>query len=253
MESVSLGPAAMKLTHMILGHKTDGLLDVLTQLAPEIGVLHIVYVRISPKKSIEGAVLTSSATTYPKEWQIRYLLKQYFLIDPVMQHGSTADSPFDWEVLAQGDPAIKEFFSDAARHKVGANGLSIPVRNRKNSHAIVSFTNDMPRSDWELFKNLNMDKLQHLSALIDSAAMTSLKLEDAPDVNLSLREEECLIWAARGKTYEDIAEITKLSYYSVRSHLDIARHKLHGANLTHAVAIAIASGVISSTALRGIV
>ncbi len=55
------------------------------------------------------------------------------------------------------------------------------------------------------------------------------------------------------KTYEDIAEITKLSYYGVRSHLDVARHKLHGANLTHAVAIALAIGVIPPTALRGIV
>jgi len=251
MESVSVGPAAMKLTNMILGHKTDGLLNILQQLALEIGITHIAYVRMSTKKSIEGAMLTSGLVTYPWEWQTRYFVKQYFLIDPTVKYGSTAEYPFDWEDLVGDSAAIKDLFADAVRHKIGSNGLTIPVRNRKNSHALVSFTNDMPRPDWEAFKSLNMDKLQHLSALIDSAAMTGLKLEDAPDVNLSRREEECLIWAARGKTYEEIGEITNLRYYSVRSHLDVARHKLRGANLTHAVAIAIASGVIPPTAVQG--
>ena len=58
--------------------------------------------------------------------------------------------------------------------------------------------------------------------------MTRVKFErkfaDAPDVKLSNREEECLLWAARGKTYEEIGEVTNLSYRSVRSNLDVARH-----------------------------
>jgi DNA-binding CsgD family transcriptional regulator len=96
-----------------------------------------------------------------------------------------------------------------------------------------------------------MDKLHHVSVLIDAAAMTGLKFEDVPDVKLSLREEQCLMWAARGKTYEEIGELTNLSFYSVRSHLDLARLKLHAANLTHAVAMALALGVIRPVALRG--
>jgi DNA-binding CsgD family transcriptional regulator len=58
------------------------------------------------------------------------------------------------------------------------------------------------------------------------------------------------MWAARGKTYEEIAELTNLSFYSVRSHLDLARHKLRGTNLTHAVAVALALGVIPPITLR---
>jgi DNA-binding CsgD family transcriptional regulator len=108
----------------------------------------------------------------------------------------------------------------------------------------------MTIEEWQEFKSINLGKLHHASALIDSAAMTGSKLPEISDVNLSLREEQCLIWAARGKTYAEIGEITGLSYYSVRSHLDIARHKLHGANLTNAVAIALAQGVIPPIALR---
>jgi DNA-binding CsgD family transcriptional regulator len=242
MESISLGPAAMKLTYKILGLETDDLLDILKQLAPEIGVANIAYARIGSNKSLESSLL-ASVTTYSREWMRRYFFKQYFLIDPVLQYGmNTSLNDFDWADLAPESTAIKELFADAVRHKVGGNGVSIPIRNRKNSHAIVSFTNNLPRSDWETFKKVNMDKLRHISALIDSAAMTGLKIEDAPEVKLSLREEQCLVWAARGKT--------NLSYYSVRSHLDIARHKLHGTNLTNAVALALALGVISPLTLR---
>jgi DNA-binding CsgD family transcriptional regulator len=250
MESFSVGPAAMKLTYKILGHETDDLLGILEQLAPELGVSHIAYVRMGLNKSLDSSLL-SSAVTYPKEWQRRYFVKQYYLIDPVLQYGiNTSFRHFDWADAEAGSPVIRDFFSDAARHKVGSNGISILVRNRKNTYAIVSFTNEMARLDWQLFKSTNMNKLYHASALIDSAAMSGSKLPDVTDINLSLREEQCLMWAARGKTYEEIGEILNLSFHSVRSHLDVARHKLHGTNLTNAVALALTLGVIPPQTLR---
>ena len=79
-----------------------------------------------------------------------------------------------------------------------------------------------------------------MAVLIDSAAGINFKLTPEP-VELSKREEECLIWAARGKTYHDIAGILNLSFASVKTYLDTARHKLSCINLTHAVAVAIAT------------
>jgi DNA-binding CsgD family transcriptional regulator len=250
MECVGADSAAMRLTYKIIGHRIGDLIEILRRFAPEIGVDHIAYVRVGSNKSLESS-LFASYITYPKEWQRRYFLKQYFLTDPILRYGmNTPLDHFDWSDVDEGSPAIKDFFSDAARHKVGRNGISILVRNRRNSYAIVSFTSDMTIEDWHEFKSINLGKLHHAAALIDSAAMTGSKLPEISDVNLSRREEQCLIWAARGKTYEEIGEITGLSYYSVRSHLDIARHKLHGANLTNAVAIALAQGVIPPIALR---
>ena len=250
MECVGANSAAMKLTNKIIGRETDDLLDILRRFAPEIGVDHIAYVRMGSNKSLESSLL-ASYVTYPKEWLRRYFLKQYFLTDPILRFGmNTSLHHFDWGDIDERSPAIKDFFSDAARHKVGSNGISILVRNRKNSYAIVSFTSDMTKKDWQKFKSININKLYHASALVDSAAITGSKPPETSDINLSLREEQCLIWAARGKTYEEIGQITTLSYYSVRSHLDIARHKLRGTNLTNAVAIALARGVIPPIALR---
>ena len=172
------------------------------------------------------------------------------LIDPVITHGSKAVLPFDWDELPRDDPAIQAFFADAASHDVGRNGISVPVRNRRGIYSVVSFSSNHTKPEWEQFKKNNMVKLQLISVLIDSAASVNLKLSSAA-VKLSKREEQCLIWAARGKTYQDISDILNISFGSVKSYLDTARHKLNCANLTHAVGVAVATGVIPAKALQG--
>jgi Autoinducer binding domain len=120
MGSVSVGSAAMKLTYKILGIESEDLLDILKQLAPEIGVGRIAYVRIGSHKSMDSSLL-ASVVTYPKEWMRHYFVKQYFLIDPVLQYASNRSfRQFDWEDLLSENPATKEFFADAIRTRLGA-------------------------------------------------------------------------------------------------------------------------------------
>ncbi len=248
MESTSSGSAAIRLTDKILGNNSDGLPDIMKAIASELGISHISYVRYASKRSWDISVLTS-VVTFPKVWQVRYFLKRYGAVDPVLKQGSAAVMPFDWDTLQTDDPVTQNFLADARRHRIGRNGLSIPVRNRRNAHSLVSFTSDVPRHEWETFKKLNMVELQQLSALINSAASIDLKQAETP-VQLSQREEQCLIWAARGKTYQEVADIVGVSLGSVKTHLDTARHKLRCINLTHAAAVAVATGVIPEAALR---
>jgi len=222
--------------------------QTLKAIAANIGVLHIAYAPLCSQKS-EDANLLSAICTYPVAWQARYFKKQYARIDPVIARGNEAVLPFDWDELPKDDLAARAFFDDAANHDVGHNGLSIPVRNRKGVRSLVSFTSNHSKDDWAEYKSRNMVKLQPMAVLIDSAAGINFKLTPDP-VELSKREEECLIWAARGKTYHDIAGILNLSFASVKTYLDTARHKLSCINLTHAVAVAIATGVIPAKALR---
>lgn len=249
MDSISIGSAAIKLTDKILGYNSDDLADILKAIASEVGLSNIACMRFAADKSSDTSLLTA-LVTYSREWQARYFLKQYLAVDPVIIRGRTALLPFDWDTLAQEDPASQDFFADAARHSVGRHGISIPVRNRKNGYSLVSFTSDVPRPEWDAFKRENMTVLQHLSVLIDSAASTANSKLPPAAVHLSRREEQCLIWAARGKTHQEIGGILGLSPGSVKTHLDTARHKLHCINLTHAVGVAVATGVIPATALR---
>ena len=249
MASITIESAAIRLTDTILGYNEQDLEETLKAIAADIGMAHIAYMRFAPDKSSDASLLTG-ARTYSVQWQTRYFLKQYILIDPVLAHGSKAVLPFDWEELPRDDPAIQAFFADAVNHGVGCNGISVPVRNRRGAYSVVSFTSNHSRPEWVVFKKNNMVKLQLISVLIDSAASVNLKLS-SPPVKLSKREEQCLIWAARGKTYQDISDILNISFGSVKSYLDTARHKLNCANLTHAVGVAIATGVIPAKALQG--
>jgi DNA-binding CsgD family transcriptional regulator len=245
---VIAGTAVGRLTDVALGKVTQELSDVLSELAPKIGVKHIAYLRFARNKSEDVSLLTG-VFTYSKDWQRFYFRKQYHLNDPVVWHGVKAVLPFDWRVLHGISPNAASFFSDAQQHGVGRNGVTIPIRNRKNEQAIVSFSSDLPDDDWEDYKLTGMPQLELVSLLVDSAAGINAKLP-LDDIGLSRREEQCLTWAARGKTYQEIAEILDISPGSVKLYLDMARHKLNCANLTHAVAVASASGVVPAKSLR---
>jgi DNA-binding CsgD family transcriptional regulator len=68
---------------------------------------------------------------------------------------------------------------------------------------------------------------------------------------LSQRERECLLWAARGKTYAATGIILGLSFGTVKTHLDRARFKLNCATLAQATALAVARGILTSDDLAG--
>src|SRR6201999_3710307 len=141
MGNVTIESAAIRLTDTILGYNEQDLEETLKAIAADVGVRHIAYMRFAPDKSSDASLLTGTVT-YSFQWQTRYFLKQYVLIDPVFAYGSKAVLPFDWDELPRDDPAIQSFFADALTHEVGLNGLSIPVRNRRGVYSLVCYTSN---------------------------------------------------------------------------------------------------------------
>lgn len=62
--------------------------------------------------------------------------------------------------------------------------------------------------------------------------------------DLTERERQCLQWAARGKTSWETATILAISESAVKKHLGAASLKLDAQTRTHAVAIALCTGLI---------
>jgi DNA-binding CsgD family transcriptional regulator len=247
--SSSIGVAAARLTDTILGNDHQELTETLRAIASEIGLNHIAYLRLSPDKSPDACSLVSVAT-YSRLWQERYFLRKYLIHDPVVFYGRNTDQPFDWADLPIDDSATKDFLTDALNHKVGRNGLSVPFHGRRGVLSVVSFTSDLSKDEWEAYKAANMKNLRLLAVLIDSASHINFKQPTLPThIHLSNREEQCLLWAARGKTYQETAMILGLAFSTVKRHLDTARHKLQCMNLTQAAAVAVATGVFPAQAL----
>jgi DNA-binding CsgD family transcriptional regulator len=245
--AISIRTATARLTDTILGNHDHDAAETLRTIASEIGLTNIAHMRVSPDKHGD-ACSVFSIVTYSRLWQQRYSPKKNLCYDPVISFGQKTDEPFDWAYLPANDPATKAFLIDALDHGVGRNGLSVPLHGRRGVFSVVSFTSDLSKQEWEAYKSANMNSLKLLAVLIDAASHVNFKLPASP-VHLSNREEQCLLWAARGKTYQEIATIQGLAFGTVKTHLDTARHKLQCMNLTHAAAVAFATGVFPAQAL----
>ncbi len=191
--------ATNTLTDKILGHSSGPLAEILKSIALDMDLDNVAHLRFSKNRSEDVTILTA-VNTFPKEWQARYFLKNYSTIDPVVRFGVGATAPFDWETLCRDDPAVRNFFEDAGQHNVGHNGMSIPIRHRTSTLSLVSFSNNMPKEEWEAYKASNIANLQQLAVLIDSAESADRGKLPTPIVPLSSQEERCLVWAAKGKT-----------------------------------------------------
>lgn len=237
------------LAELIVGKSSNNLTSLLNDIPPMLGLKQLAYVRIAKDRSADVAVL-SAFSTYPKEWQLRYFERRYAEIDPIFAACLKAPTSFDWRAIQEASPQSAAFFADAAEHSIGSNGFTIPVVATPIGYGMVLFNSDLADADWEAFKLLYMEKLEVVACLIDSAAGRNLKLP-SKKIALSKREHQALTWAARGRTAAEIAEILGVTYATARAHLEGARRKLACENVTHAVATALAIGLISSMALKG--
>jgi DNA-binding CsgD family transcriptional regulator len=221
MRGIIIDDAVTGLTNAIQSADGQNLEEILQLVARAMDLKHIAYVRFLSS----GTRVLYAVVTYSIAWQNRYFDKNYVLIDPVINRGTKAVRPFDWERLTSGDPLVKEFFVDAKNYDVGRNGISLPIRDRTGGVSVVSFTSDHSREDWIDYKKHNMVIMQRLSAIINSAATISRQFPTAKP-QLSNREEQCLELIARGDNIIDVAKAMRLSVVQVRCCLDTARHKL---------------------------
>ena len=241
--------AAVKLAELALADENADLPEAIRAIVKGLGVKHVTWLKFSVNTS-EDVTLLGAIVTYSMVWQSRYFTRRYHAIDPIFAYARSASQPFDWREVPNRSPEVDAFYADARKHDVGANGITIPVRNRRDEFTLVSLTSDVAEGEWDMLKREHMPNLRLLAVLIDCLAGKNTRLPAHP-VTLSKREEESLTWAARGKTMRETADILNIGYGSVRTHLDVARIKLKCVNVTHAAAVAVAVGLIPAQALKG--
>ncbi len=83
----------------------------------------------------------------------------------------------------------------------------------------------------------------------DRGASPGLSVQTDSPFFISARQCEVLRLAAAGLCDSEIAQALVLSVHTVRDHLRAIRERLGARNTTHAVSIALASGIISLEAL----
>lgn len=184
-------------------------------------------------------------TNYPDEWVRHYLARGYMEVDAVALEAARSPLPFHWQAaLARPEhgAAAHRVFAEAAEFAI-RDGFTVPIHS-SSGLSIISLAIDDPA----LFtaKGTARRHALHLLALHFHLACDRALAEapTPPAPALTPREREVLVWAAKGKTGWEIAQILHLSERTVTYHVENARTKLGAASRAQAVVAALTLGLI---------
>jgi DNA-binding CsgD family transcriptional regulator len=182
---------------------------------------------------------------YPDGWVEHYFAQGYAPHDPVMIHCAKHVVPVAWHALrAKGSGLAGQVMGEAGEHGL-RDGVTAPVHSPQGEMGVLSFAVGRSPAESKDIVTQAAAHVQLLSAYVHEtvrrvAGLSRLKAQSP----LSAREEDCLRWAADGKTTWEIAQILHLSERTVNFHLNNAVQKLDARNRQHAVAKAALQGLV---------
>lgn len=140
---------------------------------------------------------------------------------------------------------------EAAGFGISAKGMTVPIRGPAGEHALFSVNAAREEEDWDLYVNETRSDLMLIAHLLHNR-IRNIEGDAASiePVRLSPRELDVLHWLARGKTFEDVGDILRISPRTVRAHSESARYKLNAANSVNAIAKALSMGLIAPLSTR---
>lgn len=183
------------------------------------------------------------AVTYSSDWIEHYRARGYLKIDPAIQIGLRRLLPIDWDDFHDEDERLRQFFGEASEFGLGRKGMSFPVHGYRGDRALFSVTADVDDRDWQWVRRAASRQFPVIAAHLHDAVLRTEGVERSQP-HLSPRELECLQWTSEGKTVWATGMILGLSPHTVKCYLESARHKLGASSNTHAVSIALKSGLL---------
>lgn len=218
---------------------SDELRVEMKKFADGLGFAHFAYALTIRAPSLKAQQYVING--FPQEWLERYLSRDYFKVDPVVQHAGASSLPMIWSDYQFGDGKSAEFWEEAKSFGLEA-GLSFAVHEQPGVTGIFSIARD---------KVLDLQG-QDLAALIGRAQLFASLLHHAvsrvvlptllPEqaAALTRRELECLKLAADGKTAWEIGRILSIAERTAVFHLNNVIRKLGATNKTQAIVRAVA-------------
>jgi len=205
----------------------------------EMGFEHFAYALTINAPSLKSQQYVING--FPAPWVERYVSGKYFKVDPLVRHAEKSTFPAIWSDQMFHDGKSAEFWDEARSYGLDA-GLSFSVHEQPGVTGIFSLARD------RIIDLHGMD----LAALIGRAQMFASLLHHAvvrielpnllPEQNatLTVREKECMKWAAEGKTAWEIGQILSISERTAVFHVNNVVQKLGAANKTQAIVRAVA-------------
>jgi DNA-binding CsgD family transcriptional regulator len=202
----------------------------------------------------DGGSFQHIATNYPAGWRQRVLAQKYLDIDPTLHRARRTALPFVWSELRDArnlQAPQRQLFDEAAAFGL-RHGLTVPVHAGSGGSGMVALSGDMSQRDFTAAIETHRHDLHLLGLHFHALSVAAYDREeidkqltagsDTPEI--SIRECECLLWTARGKSAWETALVLGISERTVNFHVENARRKLNAQTKTQAVVQAIMQNLI---------
>jgi DNA-binding CsgD family transcriptional regulator len=197
------------------------------------------------KKEKMGAL--KFVTEFPKEWEIRYDEKDYFLYDNIAVTAYHKGGLIYWSdyIELKGADDTRNKKSREIMEEAGSvglkNGWLYSMQGRRSSErAILSLAGEKCAKDERSRKIL-----EHLSPHLSLAVKSIITEREEVPTKLTPRECEVLSWTTAGKTAWEISLLLNISRRTVEFHMGNILNKLNAVNAQQAIAIALSRGLIT--------
>lgn len=223
-------------------------MDVLQDSMGKLGFPMVDYAYVQSPRLPTGKWMPPSLKTrnFPRRWDAQW--DRHNINDPYYHACFEERAPIKWiDVQNRTDISLDQSKCCKYLSDKGMNcGVTIPMHMYDGSFSFISVIGENENDNWYS----SVEKYE--SALVNMAhyfnntvyAKFGIALRSAFQDPLSVREAECLSWAAQGKTSDEIAAILGISVETVRIYTKRVYCKLDAVNRTHAVAKAVYLGLV---------
>jgi DNA-binding CsgD family transcriptional regulator len=192
----------------------------------------------------EALIAQNTLFTYPDSWAYRYQQAQHVKNDPIIEHLSGSILPIFWDDADRAHPK-NIVLGEAKEHGLG-HGITVSLFGHGGQRAVLSFARDKASGGLPAPRATTAALVQLTATYVHEVLW---KLGDNENnrvlATLSVREMDCLQWAAVGKTSWEIAQILKISERTAIFHMTNAARKLGATNRRQAVVRALALRLIN--------
>lgn len=231
------------------------ILGILESVASLFGFEYFTYARVFPKAMTRLDILIIG--NYPAEWIAEYQNNKYIFVDPTIKYCASSTLPYYWKnIFINQDEEVKKFAKSCSSFGL-KEGFSVGVDGNCGEFSIFSLGGSglnisLPIEFSQPVMMVHMilpyihDKFAQMNPVRALYPTDNHKYPNNPLQELTLREKECLLWSAEGKTAYEMALILKVSESTVNFHIKNSVNKLGCANKTHAVAKAVLLGLMKN-------
>lgn len=199
---------------------------------------HLVY------HSVKSSGDQWAALTYDRAWVEAYVENNFQTIDPVVLSCFRGFTPVDWKRLDWTGRPARTLLGEGLANGLGNQGFSLPIRGPSGQFALFTVNHRAGDESWARFTRSNLNDLLLAAHYVNERALALDGEGHAPHQALSPREIDSLTLLAAGKSRAQAAERLRISEHTLRVYIESARFKLGAINTTHAVANALARGLI---------